>query len=335
MKTLTCKEIAQLAGVSASTVSRVLTAAAGVNEEKRQRILDVLDKTGTLGKFRSGRKERTLGLLLLPEALADAYTVCRKLAVLMEKLPRRWKLVLLSESVSGAELISRHLHGELDGLLIMGYSDHGIFDDALRKIPHVWLNSRRNNNEATVLMGNEFSGRIAARHLLDAGCLKGWYLDVFCANPGVGARLDGFRFAFFAGRKMCDGISVLQKEFSRPMETVSDDALEDAIAEATAEIEFGETDGLFIPEDRCTALFFRVRQKLNKPVCRHVVSCNSTPAYLAGLVPRPTTIDLAPDRVAELGLEELLRRIAGATAPHADDIAVVVMPHYVAGDTVS
>ena len=52
---------------------------------------------------------------------------------------------------------------------------------------------------------------------------------------------------------------------------------------------------------------------------------------LVGLYPRPASIDMGARTGAELGLEELFRRIAGETC-RSDDVAVIAAPHLVNGD---
>ena len=43
---ISIRDVAKMAGVSPSTVSRVMNGTAKVNEEKRQRVLDVIEETG-------------------------------------------------------------------------------------------------------------------------------------------------------------------------------------------------------------------------------------------------------------------------------------------------
>ena len=43
---ISIRDVAKMAGVSPSTVSRVMNGTANVNEEKRQRVLDVIEETG-------------------------------------------------------------------------------------------------------------------------------------------------------------------------------------------------------------------------------------------------------------------------------------------------
>ena len=53
---ISIREVAKMAGVSPSTVSRVMNGTAKVNEEKRQRVLNVIKETG----FKPNEAARTL-----------------------------------------------------------------------------------------------------------------------------------------------------------------------------------------------------------------------------------------------------------------------------------
>ena len=62
------REVAQLAGVSPATVSRVINGTAQVSEEKRKRILDVIAETNfvpnEVARSLFKRSARTIGLII-------------------------------------------------------------------------------------------------------------------------------------------------------------------------------------------------------------------------------------------------------------------------------
>ena len=109
----TVKEIAEAAGVSPATVSRVINGSGGVAPEKRARILAELERLGAPQRSRSTRRRgETIGMLLLPGSEGDPRVIVNKLAALVERLPHRWNLQLLPAGILPLELESRHLHGE-------------------------------------------------------------------------------------------------------------------------------------------------------------------------------------------------------------------------------
>ena len=326
----TVREIATAAGVSPATVSRVVNGSGGVAPEKRERILAELERTGGPRRSRSTRpRGETIGMLLLPGSEGDPRVIVNKLAALAERLPHRWNLQLLPAGILPLELESRHLHGELAGLILAGHGGGSPeLAGALARIPHIWLNSHRlREGGQTVLMGNEFAGRIAARYLIDSCCRNAAVLTAPSINPGFASRIEGFRFEFFARELECGRIELHPP---RGFELCTPAELEPLLLEKFSALN-PFPDGLFSPEERLTALLHRTLCRLRPAHWPRIISCNYTPEYLAGLYPRPASIDLGARMLAELALEELRRRISGA-AGRADNVAVIATPELIPGD---
>lgn len=336
MSVHTVKEIADRAGVSPATVSRVVNGTGSVAAEKRERVLAVLAEWNMerpSARPAAGRRTRSIGALLPPRPESDSNAILRKLAALAGQMRPNWNLVLLPPGILPLELEARHLRGELAGLLLIGHTaESPELLKSLRRIPHVWLNSHRSGSDnPTVLMGNEFAGRIAARYLLDAGCERLTVLSAPSLNPGFPGRVSGFRFELFSADKSCDTIELVLPPNRKGFEECPDEELEQALdAALPAQL----ADGVFSPEERITALLYRVWSRRNGGRPPFLVSCNHTAEYLAGLYPRPATIDLGARMLAELALRELLRRISGET-PRADNVAVIVTPQLIPGDLVT
>lgn len=326
----TVREIAEAAGVSPATVSRVINGSGGVAPEKRARILTELERLGAPQRSRSTRRRgETIGMLLLPGSEGDPRVIVNKLAALVERLPHRWNLQLLPAGILPLELESRHLHGELAGLILAGHGGGSPeLAEVLTRIPHVWLNSHQlREGGHSVLMGNEFAGRIAARYLLDSGCRNPLVLAAPSINPGFASRIEGFRFEFFARETECRRLDLHPP---REFELCTPAELEQLLLAAFVErVPF--PDGIFSPEERLTALLHRALCRLRPACWPRIISCNYTPEYLAGLYPRPASIDLGARMLAELALEELRRRISGA-AERADNVAIIATPELVPGD---
>ena len=69
--------------------------------------------------------------------------------------------------------------------------------------------------------------------------------------------------------------------------------------------------GLFLPYDLLTALVYRHLQRSGVRVGRDLetVSCNNQPTCLAGLTPRPATIDVGAETIGTRAVEQLLWRV--------------------------
>ncbi len=327
---LTLKEIALESGVSAATVSRVLNGYKGVSAEKREQIRRVLErlKDAPVGRGRGRIAAAAIGVMILPDCRQDTNVLMRKLSVAVERLPRRWSLVLLRRNIQPLELDARRRRGELSGLLIAGHTEPDEFAGVLANIPHVWLNSHRTSTgEIRALGGNELAGRLAARHLIAKSCKRFACVDFPSANPGVQARNDGFAFELFSRSLKCRRVRLA---LPKPMECCPLAPISAGLEQVFRCGEWPECDGLFSPEDRVTALLHRVLRQYKRklPV---IVSCDYMPEYLAGLYPRPASIDLCPERHGELAITELINRIEKG-GDFLDDISIIVTPKLEAGE---
>lgn len=331
----TVRSIAEQAGVSPATVSRVLNGSGAVSPEKRELVSRLLEEARSGAPRRRKRTNGgTVGVVLLPGCESDPHVVLKKLNTAIVRLPRKWSLLLLSPESLPGELSARYLRGDLAGLLLLGHRvPDQEFEAMLSHLPHVWLNSYHvSGGQVSVLMGNEFAGRIAARHLQSLKCRRIVCLDVPSANPGFRARLDGFRFELFARNASCSMIS-LSLPGEEKLENCSAELLEQAFEAEGIMKKLEKADGIFSPEDRLTAFLHRaltIRKIRRFP---EIVSCNRTEEYLAGLYPRPASIDMGAETGAGLGLEELFRRISGKKEMD-DDVAVIAAPRLVKGDPV-
>lgn len=133
------KEIGKLAGVSPSTVSRVINGSGIVSAEKRKRVLDAVEQlNGTQPTSRPKVRTSSIGVLLPPEPVNDIHGIFLKLCALAAEVPNRWSLVLLPPNTLPLEIEARHLRGELAGLMLIGHAanSHELVE-TLKHIPHM------------------------------------------------------------------------------------------------------------------------------------------------------------------------------------------------------
>ena len=336
---VTMKEIAVQAGVSAATVSRVVNGNAPVDPEKREKVLRILaDETASKHWVRHRARSRTrhIALLLLPESKFDFQAVGIKVLTVADLLPRGYELQVYSAKVNAHRIESRFLHGELDGLFLCG---HHIEDPflafLLEKIPNVWLNSYQLDGQRAVsLMGNEFAGKIAADYLVGHGCRRPAVITITNQNIGLADRISGFKVNCFLHNRAALEIPLKLHGHSLDLEDQlrAGAILEPAVRQALDKFSRKEfPDGFFLPEELLTPRLYRyfMQNKMKKmPV---VISCNHTPSYLAGLFPRPASIDLHPEMVVKLAIDELINRIEGKP-PRPDNIATIVQPELIPGE---
>ena len=335
---VTMKEIAARAGVSPATVSRVVNGGA-VAPDKRERVLQAVAAEAEARRWvRHRRKYRTrrIGLLLLPGSRFDIHAVGLKILHIAERLPAGYELQIHPSPVNAHRIESLFLRGELDGVLLSG---HGVEDPFLAflldRVPHVWLNSfRLEDHQAVPLMGNEFAGKIAANYLLEHGCRRPAVLVLKTDNIGLDERIAGFAAGCFLKRTPSREVVLKLPRAPPAMDELPrrGGALEEAIRNALAAIPPKEfPDGVFAPEEMLTPCLYRVFLREKRKRYPLVVSCNHTPGILAGLYPRPASIDLHPETLVKLALDELVNRIEGRP-PRPDNIAAVVQPQLIPGE---
>ena len=170
-------DVARLAGVHVSTVSRVLRDSPQLNirPETRLRIKEAADRLG----YRPNAVARALRLastgaigMLIPSLRNPVYAEIARGA--FERAWERNFVVVLAEDRGGgdAEIAYERLvqSGRIDGLLIAGAHQDSILPQRASEtpVPFVFVN-RRAPGGHNVSMNEEDAGALAARHLLELG----------------------------------------------------------------------------------------------------------------------------------------------------------------------
>ena len=180
-KNITISDIARIAEVSKSTVSRVLTGNSFVDESKRKRIMNAIEKTGYIPNLAArrlrGRRTGTIGVILnldpdfhfsdyismetLRGISSTAYESDYKVSVIIEECTASLPRILKDQSV--------------DGLIIMGIKER---EEALSNInnpedpgiPIVLLNYSDDFRKfPSVSFSNESNGYDFAIHIISLG----------------------------------------------------------------------------------------------------------------------------------------------------------------------
>lgn len=174
----TLSDVAALAGVSVSAVSRVLSdaPAARVSVATRQRILDAAHQLGYRPNFaaRALKSSRTDVIGLVVPDLTNAIFTELMRGVEDEALGRQY-LVLLAreETMPGLEWIDRLVgEGRVDGVIVqVGDEIARARLDALinGSTPVVLVNSSRGGRASSVALPDELAVRLAVEHLVSLG----------------------------------------------------------------------------------------------------------------------------------------------------------------------
>lgn len=224
-------------------------------------------------------------------------------------------------------------NGRVDGLLLYGYPPQRKHHSSLAKFPCVWLLSPRIARGYwgdRIEPDNEAIGRIAAEYLVSRGHKSVALLNLKPDHMGYEARTRSFReYARANGaesHELVDG----QIDQSTPFVAEFEDQAVKGLVARFKDMENRPT-GLFVPRDPLTVMVYHELRAQGIEPGRDVdvISCNNEPV-LAGLDPRPATIDLQPDVIGRQAVEHLIQRVR---KPH-DPVTVVtvVEPRLVPGD---
>lgn len=197
-------DLARLAGVSVSTVSRALTGKGALNKGTRERIQALADRHGfrlnvAAQNLRLGRTGAVAVLMPLGHArgqqLSDPFFLTM-LGYLADALTDRGYDLLLSRVLPDRDdwLDTFIRTGRTDGVIVIGQSDQGaVLASAAAKYRPllVWGEQAPGDGPTTVGTDNVAGGRLAAQHLVDRGRRKlAFFGDV--GVPEFAARHAGF-----------------------------------------------------------------------------------------------------------------------------------------------
>lgn len=218
----TIREVARLAGVSPSTVSRVMNGTAKVDEEKKQRVLDAIHQTSfqpnELARALYKKSSKIIGLIV-PNIENPFFSELAR--VIEEEAFRHGFRLLLCNSNNDAKKeqinISMLDQMKADGIILITNSGHTGRMIADCSLPVVIVDRHiPDTGEVAFVESDHYrGGRLATEYLLRCGCrrpvcLRGpqrftsgvlrfrGYQDV-CRENGIGERFIDCTYSFSSG----------------------------------------------------------------------------------------------------------------------------------------
>lgn len=200
----TVTDLARLAGVSTSTVSRALADNPVIKQATRDRVAQLASEHGfQLNQLAQNlRLKRTRSIaVVLPlghetgQHVSDPFFVTM-LGYLADALTERGYDLLLSRVIPAHPNWLEQLvdSGRVDGVIVIGQSDQVTVLDrvAARYLPLVvWGADLPGHAHATVGSDNRLGGALAARHLIDLGRRRLTFLGIPTV-PEISQRREGF-----------------------------------------------------------------------------------------------------------------------------------------------
>jgi len=178
IKSSSMGEIARIAGVSISTVSRVLNEKPGISPETRKHVLDiyknVITSSGITDRHPITGKTHTIGQILHRKYLSTEYYTSSQNTIGIYKIAQRFGYHLLTTFVTDKDMdnelqLPMIKEKKVDGIIFMGSQIESSFiqDAAKSGIPIVLIDNRLKEKELDcVLDGNEGSVYELTQHLI-------------------------------------------------------------------------------------------------------------------------------------------------------------------------
>ncbi|MFK5922806.1 MAG: LacI family DNA-binding transcriptional regulator [Verrucomicrobiota bacterium] len=315
-------QVAELAGVSQATVSRVVEGSPKVSEATRLKVERAMKEIGYVPSpprrrrrrsrkqdGLSGSKVKLIAVLVTEHSLErHPGFVLKMFRGAREAAEREGISVWLGNIRDEKDVTAMVKAVDADGVLLAGVESlPGISRQSIGR-PVVWLTSHADAGADAILPGNEAAGKMAADYLLGRDHQTLAFLNVDDLNPSYQARGEAFVRSAKAGackihQVTFTGDCSVDEEQSLPQ-------LDERVKEAVEKLLAAKprATGLFVPSDLMTALVYRELNRCGVKPGKDIdiISCDNEEAYLTGLSPRPATIDIAGEERGRRAVYELL-----------------------------
>lgn len=337
-------QVSKIAGVSKSTVSRVINHDPRVSQEAVRAVTEAIQQLGYTRPLRMGRPRRapsglTRGSIALifpdPNPAALKTVLSGRLMHGIEETLRRSGLSLVIAGLPERDRLPQAIEQRLvDGVLLRGTAPESTLRamiEGLGRLPCVVVFAARSSlpgNWDVVLEDNEAIAGLALEYLVSRGRSRLGFLNVMPEHPSFRQRNRAFidRGADMnlpEGRPQIHSISqaiaIPTGGGPGPHQAAIEAALRQLFQDAG-----GPLDGLFVPgSDDAVVEVYRALGNLELPDGRKLVvgkdidliSCNNDPTRLATLDPSLANIDIQAEAIGRAAAELLLWRLQNPKDP--------------------
>jgi LacI family transcriptional regulator, galactose operon repressor len=308
----TILDVASRAGVSKSTVSNVIRGVIGVSEDTRSKVESAIKQLGyrpnNLARQLVQQRTNILGVIV--GDLANPFFAEMAKSVERHAAGRGYTAMFCNtEGDSQSELagIETLLAQRVAGMVFLAFSgDSRTMRETLQHhVPAVFLGCHEDWGDV-VAVDDELGGRLATRHLIEAGHRRLAFLSI----PELSDSSDQARYVGFLSEAETAGVSVTRISWSPPADHAE---INGAVAELRdAFAGEGRITGIFASNDvAAVALMeFGDRVGLRVPADLSIVGFDDVP--IAGLARIAlTTVAQPRDELARKGIDTIIDRIEG------------------------
>jgi LacI family transcriptional regulator len=217
------KDVAKLAGVSRTLVSRVLNGGSGVGTASRQRILNAMEalryKPNVIARSLVRQKTHVVGVVM--DTLCDAYYFDMIRGIEQNVIKSKYEVIFCSAR-DDAEAKLRYIdffsQGWVDGFIVYGsnLSDEQMLSSlsSVNCSVVVVEHNLEGHNINNVLLDNRYGSRCAVNHLIQCGCEWICHVTGNLAIKAAVERRDGFIAAMQEKNKRVVPEDILQADFT-------------------------------------------------------------------------------------------------------------------------
>ena len=322
----TLEEVARLADVSRSTVSRVINDHPSVRSETRERVWQAIRKSGyqphALARSLVTNRTQIIGMVI-PEAVTTLFTdpffplLLRGATEACNAHRYQLLLSLFDDPARQEEMYQRVLRsGYLDGVIVASTSlDDPLIPDLLRdRIPFVSVGQYPNGRVHYVDVDNVAGGRMAVEHLIRLGRQRIATITGPLDMTAGQDRLEGYRQALKAHRIPVEEELIVEGDFTEASGTVGMQRLLPVSPSA-----------VFVASDMMAIGALKALRQADRQVPQDIalVSFDDIPIASA-IVPALTTVRQPIERMGSMAVEVLLSVLEDSSGEEAPAQRIVL-----------
>ena len=314
----TIKDVAKVAGVSSTTVSRVLNYRGYLSSEIKQKVYQAMEELAyqpnELARALLNNKSNIIGLIF-PSITVPFHA---ELVQYIESLLRKngYKIMLclsLGDREKEKEYLRMLKMNQVDGIIVGTHNDN-IPDYNISNLPVVAIDRFLGDNVTTISCDNYAGGKMAVECLLEKGCknialLRGPSNLKKTLNKRTRAYIDIMK-TYGLPTKIIDANLICSIEEKNKI-------IQEALAQSD------DIDGIFATDDLLAALAINIVKKTDKRIPEDIKIIGFDGAKMTlTYLPQLATIQQPIETIAQTAVDLLLRKISGEQVEDVIDLPV-------------
>jgi len=310
-KRITIKEVAEAAGVSMQTVSRVINNVSYVSDETRQRVEDIIERLGyrpsTLARSLSQRRSYTLGVVTFGLKYIGPSRTLNGIADKADELGYMLLMKKMDDFGAGFidEAIDSLLSRHVDGIIwdVPEHDENQAWADEIKGIPVpiIFMSMEGKPGFSVVSLDSYLGAQMATQHLIEQGCRNIGHISGGLAWWEARLRLQGWRETLEKAGRSVTGQQWEEGNYSSSSGSVAAGKLFDR---------YPQMDGIFVANDQMALSVMREahRRGIRIPEQLAVVGFDNIPES-AFFYPSLTTISQDPQLLGGQAVQSLVEMI--------------------------